>query len=76
MVVYHREDINGDPFFVGDRVVISRPAGNNSSRLDIVRVVRFTAKGVTTELDREPKSSWETKMFNTPYRKEKFLKLK
>jgi hypothetical protein len=65
MVVYHREDINGDPFF-----------GNNSSRLDIVRVVRFTAKGVTTELDREPKSSWETKVFNTPYRKEKFLKLK
>lgn len=70
-----REDLNGDPFVAGDRLVISRPWGTNSSRLEVVRVVKFTEKGVTTELEREPANRWEARVFNTPYRKEKFLRL-
>lgn len=70
MTNYHFYDRYGVALEVGDTTVLSRPEGTSSSRLDVVRVVRFhTASNRVTV---EDESGYQ---FVTKFNSEKFLKL-
>lgn len=65
-------DMEGIALVPGQELIVSRPAGKNSSRLARVRLQGFSKLGLRVEIEDKSKlGKWDMPVFNVPYRKDK-----